>query len=126
MALDMLGMVHEATGELDKAIDDFTREMALNPLGKSRLADVYCLRGSSNHRDKKYDAAIADYEKAIEIGANADGCSCDPYGPLIALYDGVSRRYDRSWEIVHQARKSHRWIAPEVLESLRRDSGRNR
>ena len=72
MALDMLGLVHEQAGELDQAISDFTQEMALNPLGRARLADAYCARGSSNHKDKKYDAAIADYEKAIEFGATAD------------------------------------------------------
>jgi tetratricopeptide (TPR) repeat protein len=125
MALDMLGLVHEQTGELDKAISDFTQEMALNPLGRARLADAYCARGSSNHKEKKYDAAIADYEKAIEIGATADGCSCDPYNPLVALYDGVSRRYDKGWEVVHKAQKSKRWIAPELLEKLKKDSGRN-
>ena len=125
MALDMLGLVHEETGELDKAISDFTQEMALNPLGRARLADAYCARGSSNHKEKKYDAAIADYEKAIEIGATADACSCDPYNPLVALYDGVSRRYDKSWAVVHKAQKSQRWLAPELLERLRKDSGRN-
>ena len=30
MALDMLGLVHEQTGELDQAIGDFTQEMALD------------------------------------------------------------------------------------------------
>jgi tetratricopeptide (TPR) repeat protein len=96
MAWDMLGVVHSRTSEWDKAIDDVTREMALNPLGRSRLADAYCARGDSNNLGKKYDAAIADYEKAIQIGATADGCSCDPYNPLLALYDGVSRRYDKA------------------------------
>ena len=68
MALDLLGLVHVSTGELDMAIGEFTQEMALNPLGRARLADAYCIRGSSNHKEKKYDAAIADYEKAIKIG----------------------------------------------------------
>jgi len=125
MALDMLGLVHEATGELDKAITDFTQEMALNPLGRARLADAFCTRGSSNYKEKKYDAAIADYEKAVALGANADSCSCDPYNPLVALYDGVSRQYDKGWETVHKAQKSKTWIAPELLEKLKKDSGRN-
>jgi tetratricopeptide (TPR) repeat protein len=125
MAWDMLGLVHEQAGEMDKAIRDFTQEMALNPLGRARLADAYCTRGSSDQREKSYDAAIADYEQAIEIGATADSCSCDPYNPLVALYDGVSRRYDKGWEVVHKAQKSKRWIAPELLETLKKDSGRN-
>jgi hypothetical protein len=107
----MLGLVHEQTGELDKAIGDYTREMALNPLGRARLADAYCERGSFNHKEKKYDAA--------------DGCSCDPYNPLIALYDSVGRQYDKSWDIVHKAQRSRRWIMPESLERLKKDSGRN-
>ena len=50
MAWDMLGVVHSSTGEWDKAISDFTQEMALNPLGKARLADAYCERGFSRQR----------------------------------------------------------------------------
>ena len=46
MAWDMLGLVHSSTGEWDMAISDFTQEMALNPLGKARLADAYCERGT--------------------------------------------------------------------------------
>jgi tetratricopeptide (TPR) repeat protein len=125
MAWDMLGLVHEQTGELDKAISAFTQEMALNPLGRVRLADAHCVRGSSYHKEKKYVAAIADYEKAIEIGAADDGCSCDPYNPLVALYGDVSRQYDKGWRVVHKARKSKRWIAPELLEKLKKDSGRD-
>ncbi len=82
----MLGLTHETTGELDQAISEYSQEMALNPLGRSRLADAYCLRGASNQKEKKYDAAIADYEKSIDTGATADGCSCDPYNPLFGLY----------------------------------------
>jgi len=44
-AWDMLGLIHETTGELDLAISEYTQEMALNSLGKSRVANAYCLRG---------------------------------------------------------------------------------
>lgn len=125
MAWDMLGLVHSSTGEWDMAIIDFTQEMALNPLGKTRLADAYCERGFSRQREKSYGPAIADYEKAIEIGTTADGCSCDPYNPLVAQYAGESRQYDKAWEVVHKAQKAKRWIAPELLESLKKGSGRN-
>jgi tetratricopeptide (TPR) repeat protein len=125
LALDMLGLVHMSTGELDMAIGDFTQEMSLNPLGRARLADAYCIRGSANHKEKKYDAAITDYEKAIEIGVTADGCSCEPFNPLLTLYDGESQQYDKGWEVVHKAQKSKSWIAPELLEKLKKDSGRN-
>ncbi len=123
MAWDRLGLIHETTGELDEAISDYAQEMALNPLGRSRLADAYCARGFSS-KDKKYDAIIADYEKSIDIGATADGCSCDPYNPLIRLY-AEGRRYDQSWGAVHRAQKSGKWIDPEALERLKKESGRS-
>jgi tetratricopeptide (TPR) repeat protein len=126
LAWDQLGLIHETTGELDKAISDYTQEMALNPLGRSRLADAYCRRGgfASGQKEKKYDAAIADYEKSIDLGATADGCSCDPYNPLIWLYtDG--RRYDQAWGVVHRAQKSKNWVAPEMVDRLKKESGRS-
>ncbi len=124
MAWDMLGLSHETTGELDDAISDYSHEMALNSLGKSRVANAYCLRGGSDQKEKKYDAAIADYEKAIELGAAADDWSCDPYNPLFGLYD-KNRRYDQAWEVVQKARTSKKWIEPELLDVLKKDSGRS-
>jgi tetratricopeptide (TPR) repeat protein len=123
LAWDRLGLIHETTGELDRAISDYTQEMALNPLGRARLADAYCTRGgSSNPKEKKYDAVIADYEKSIDLGATADGCSCDPYNPLIGLYT-EGRQYDQAWGVVHKAQKSKKWIAPESLDRLKKESG---
>lgn len=124
LAWDRLGMIHETTGELDEAISDYAQEMALNPLGRSRLADAYCARGESlNPKEKNYDAAIADLEKSIELGASADGCSCDPYNPLIGRYVDA-RRYDQAWGVVHKAQNSKKWIAPESLDRLKKESGR--
>ncbi len=124
MAWDRLGLAHETTGELDQAISDYSQEMALNPLGRRRLADAYCTRGSFNQTGKKYVAAIADYEKSIDIGATADGCSCDPYNPLLELYAG-GRRYEQGWGVVYKARKAGKWIAPELLDRLRKESGQS-
>jgi tetratricopeptide (TPR) repeat protein len=123
-AWDMLGLTHETTGELDLAISEYSQEMALNRLGKSRVANAYCLRGESDQKDRKYEAAVADYEKAIELGATADDWSCDPYNPLFLLYDR-DRRFDRAWEVVHNARTTRKWIEPEFLDKLKKDSGRS-
>src|SRR5580704_9079240 len=140
MAWDRLGLIHETTGELDEAIADYTQEMALNPLGRARLADAYCSRGGSSpqknsnekdprqqdptQKEKKYAAAIADYEKSLDLGATADGCACDPYNPLVSLYTDA-RQYDQAWAIVHKAQTSKKWIAPEFLAKLKKESGRS-
>ena len=123
-AWDSLGLSHETLGELDEAISDYTQEMALNTLGRIRLADAYCERGNSNQAEKKQAAAIMDYEKSIDAGSGGDGCSCDPYNPLLALY-GEGRQYDQSWAVVQRAWKAGKWIAPDLLAILKKESGRS-
>ena len=126
LAWDRLGLSHETIGELDQAINAYTQEMAAvdQKLGRRRMANAYCLRGDSDQKEKKFDVAIADYEKAIDLGAAADDWSCDPYNPLLILY-AENRRYDRGWEIVQKARRSSKWIEPEFLDKLKRESGRS-
>ena len=62
--------------------------------------------------------------KQSTLGATADDWSCDPYNPLFGLY-AENRRYDQAWEVVHKARKSRKWIEPELLDKLKKDSGRS-
>jgi tetratricopeptide (TPR) repeat protein len=125
MAWDRLGLIHETTGEIDEAINDYTQEMALNSLGRARLADAYCTRGgSTSPKEQKHDAGIADFEKSIELGATADGCSCDPYNPLLWLYT-EGRQYDQAWGVVRRAQKSKKWLEPEFLNRLKKESGRS-
>ena len=87
-AWDMLGLIHETTGESDEAIGDYSQEMALNPYGQERAwPTLTACAGAPDQKEKKYRrAAIADYEKAIASGATADDRSCDPYNPLFGLY----------------------------------------
>jgi tetratricopeptide (TPR) repeat protein len=125
LAFDRLGLAHEANGESDKAIRDYTQEMALNPLGRARLADAYCERGMRLLQQKNYNAAVVEYRKSVDVGATPDdGCSCEPYNPLVAIYATEIRQYDKAWEAVHLAAKSKRHIYGEVVDRLRKDSGR--
>ena len=125
-AYDMRGLVGIAIGDLDGAIADFTDLERLDRrLGESRLADAHCRRGDSYVKAKSYERAIADYEKAIELGAPSDGCDCQPDTPLAWTYCEL-RQYDKSWEVVHRAQRAHRWIMPELIERLKKASGRDR
>jgi len=125
-AFDMLGLTHEQNGELDKAIFDYTQEMALNPWGKQRLADAYCDWGFRLQQQKNYAAAVVEYQKSIEFGTADDhSCPVEPYNALVAFYTTESRQYDKAWETLHRAQKLKRRIEPEQLERLKKDSGRN-
>ena len=104
-AYDMRGLVRLATRDVDGALADFTVEAALEPrLGRARLADL---------------------EKAVALGGSGDGCECQPESPLAGAY--LERKeYDRSWAVVRAAQAEHRWIMPELVERLRKESGRER
>jgi tetratricopeptide (TPR) repeat protein len=123
----MLGLTHQQNGESEKAIRDYTQEMALNPnLGKIRLADGYCDWGFRLQQQKNYAAAAMKYEKSIDFGdADDKSCPYEPYNALVAFYTTEDRQYDKAWELVHQAQKLKRRIEPEQLERLKKDSGRN-
>lgn len=118
-AWEFRGMANEGAGDLDQAIADYTRLAALQPKSRYRLADAYCNRGNINLTAKKQDLAIADYEKSIEIGSSADGCSCEPYNPLLAIYLIEKPDVEKARAVVRRAQASRKWIAPEYLEKLK-------
>jgi tetratricopeptide (TPR) repeat protein len=123
-AWDMRGVVHASRDEHDLAIADFAAVMKLNPhLGKLRLAEAHCRRASELQKQEKYDAAIADYEKSIDFGVATGHSDCQPESALAWIHL-EKRDYDRSWEVVRRARSSGRGIAPEVLEPLKKATGK--
>jgi len=125
LAFDRLGLTHEENGEFDKAIRDYTRELALNPWGKQRLADAHCDWGFVLQQNKDYAAAAAEFQKSIEFGtADGDVCRSDPFESLVWFYTTKTHQYDQAWDFLHQARRSGRRIQPELVDRLKKDSGR--
>ena len=123
--MDRLGLAYEQAGEEDNAVRAYAQELALDPLGKQRLADAYCFFGFRHQQQKEFAAAAAAYQKSTEFGV-ADDKSC-PYNPLengVAIYTTETREYDKAWEMVHQAQKVGRRISPEVIERLKKESRR--
>jgi len=118
MALDMLGLTDGSMGDWTQAIADFEREAALKPRMRFRVSDAYCNRGSSYSREK-YDLAISDLNRAIQIRGTSDPCECEPYNPLLAIYLKQTREYDKARDVVALAQRSGKWIAPEYLEQLK-------
>ena len=119
-AYEFRGMANEGVGDLDQAIADYTQLAALQPGSRYRLADAYCNRGYINLRVKKQlHLAIADYEKSVEIGSSADGCSCEPYDPLVGIYLNEKPDVEKARAVVRRAQASRKRIAPEYLEKLK-------
>jgi len=122
LAFDRLGLAYESNNEADQAIRAYTREMALDPrLGKSRLADEYCVIG---YEQQDLDKAVAAYEKSIEFGlADDETCPVEPFAALTAISVN-GRQFDKAWDMVHQAQKLGRRIEPELVDRLKRESAR--
>lgn len=124
-ALDYLGLAHEEAGEEDEAVRAYTQEMALDSLGKQRLADAYCSFGFRHQQQKEYPAAAAAYQKSIEFGqADDKSCPYDPFASLVGIYTAETREYDKAWDVVARALKARRPVDPELVARLRRQSGR--
>ena len=85
-AIDMLGLTYESNGQDDKAIQAYTRELALDPFGRQRLADVYCNIGFHHEQRREAAAAAAAYQKSLEFGAADDkSCPMNPSSELAAI-----------------------------------------
>jgi tetratricopeptide (TPR) repeat protein len=118
MAVDMLGVTEGSMGDWTQAISDFEQEVALDPRQRFRLSDAYCNRGTIYAGEKKYDLAVSDLNRAIQIRVTSDPCECEPYNPLLATYL-QTREYDKAREVAALAQHSKKWISPENLEQLK-------
>jgi tetratricopeptide (TPR) repeat protein len=119
LAFDMKGLIDMANKNYDQSIVDFTEVMRIKPAyGQFRLADACCNRGSFYQRQEKYNEAIADYQKAIELHPSSDGCDCEPYNPLAWIYSQQGE-YAKSWEIVKKAKRFRVGIDKDFIEKLK-------
>lgn len=57
------GLSHRRTGQLDKAVADYTKAARLTP----QDASIFNNRGFAYDEQRKYDLAIADYTRAIQL-----------------------------------------------------------
>jgi tetratricopeptide (TPR) repeat protein len=116
-ALDMLGLTVGSMGDWTEALAVFEQEAALKPKMRFRISDAYCNRGSHYPREK-YDLAISDLNRTIQMREASDPCECEPYNPLLVIYIRTGE-YDKAREVVALAQRSRKWIAPEYLEQLK-------
>ena len=77
------GLAHSRNGELDKAIQDYTKAIELNP----DHAEAYYNRGGAFLRLGEPEKAKSDLVTARNLGSDT----------IIAL-DKILRDYDRAWK----------------------------
>lgn len=77
------GLVHSKNGELDKAIENYTKAIELNP----DYADAYYNRGGAFLRLGEREKAKSDLAIARKLGSDA-----------ITALDKILQDYDRAWK----------------------------
>jgi tetratricopeptide (TPR) repeat protein len=97
------GRAYYLQGDLIKARADLTHALALPPAFPAAPAFPYALRGSVHAAAGALDAAVADYEEAIEVDPNAG-----------LAYAGRAR--------VHEARGERTRAAADFVTALQRDT----
>ncbi|MBF0490660.1 MAG: tetratricopeptide repeat protein [Candidatus Omnitrophica bacterium] len=104
-------------GKFDEAIVDLNKVLEIDP----QSFEAYSLRASMNASNGHLDLAIADYSKAIEINPKDDTV----LNNRAATYY-YQKDYQKSWEDVHKIEELGAKVNPKFLETLKKDSGREK
>ncbi|MDD5561148.1 MAG: tetratricopeptide repeat protein [Candidatus Omnitrophica bacterium] len=114
-AYNSRGIAYHVRGKLEQAIFDFSRAIAINP----EYSKAYCNRGGV-HYDKGYlEEAISDYNKAIEINPEYSKAYCSRGAAYFLKKD-----YDKSWKDVHKAEELGYKIPINLINDLKKASGK--
>ncbi len=101
--------------DLNQAISDFDHAIKINPLEDSAFTG----RGLAYARQGKLDLAIADFNQAIKL---------NPQNPLAYALRGMvycnKKDYPKAWEDVHKVESLGAKPPPELIELLKKYSGR--
>jgi tetratricopeptide (TPR) repeat protein len=111
------GVVYRRKGQYDKAIADYNKVLEINP----RDADAFNNRGAVYTWKGQYDQAISDYNKALEINPNF---AESYYGLGICYYN--QKQYEKSWENLQKAKSLGMTISSDLMDDLRRATGREK
>ena len=90
-------------------------------IGCNDEAGEHSDRGMALWKKGEYDAAIAEFDKAIELDPKSGKAY---FYRANAYYD--DHRYSKAWNDVHAAEELGYRIAPRFMEVLREASGRER
>lgn len=101
----------------DQAIIFFSSKIKKDP----KDAMAYAKRGKAYSGNKEYDKALKDYEEAVKL----DPKQTDAFVGLAVIYL-VKKDYDKSWENVHKAEALGGQFWPAFMDSLKKESKRDK
>jgi tetratricopeptide (TPR) repeat protein len=101
----------------DANIVHYTSVLAKKP----KDAATYAKRGKAYSANKLYDKALADYSKAIEL----DPKQADAYVGRAVCYL-MNKDFDKCWNDVHKAESMGEKFWPAFMDSLKKESKREK
>jgi len=108
------GTTHLAEGQYDQAIDCFSKAIKR----QEQFPEAYCNRGTAYYETHRYDEAIRDFDRAIELRPEFSEAY---YNRAMVYY--YKKQYDSALNDFKKAQSLGHYVAPDVLEALRGNSG---
>lgn len=109
------GNVSAHKGNDDQAILDYTKAIELDP----NYADAYNNRGNTYALKHNHDEAISNFTRAIELDPNYAKAY---YSRAVVYY--YKQEYNKAWADVHKAEELGAKVDSQLLEKIRKASGR--
>ena len=106
------GIAYRNKGQHDQALSDYGKVLQIDP----KDARAYCNRGNAHLEKGRYDKAISDYSKALEINSK----------DAQVFYNRGVAYYFKFWEDINKAQELGFKIPPDLLDELRKTSGRQK
>ncbi|MCX5699489.1 MAG: tetratricopeptide repeat protein [Candidatus Omnitrophica bacterium] len=117
IAYNTRGLAYSKQGNFTQAISDYTKAIAIKP----NYIDVYFNRGIIFLEQGNLPHAISDLTKVVEINPN----DARAYrNRALAYY--AEKEYDLAWADVHKAEELGLAVNPEILNTLKKASGRDK
>jgi tetratricopeptide (TPR) repeat protein len=104
-----------AEGEYDQAIACFDKAIK----AESKFPEAHCNRGTAYYEKGQYDEAIKNFDRAIELKPEFSEAY---YNRAMVHY--YKQQYDQAWDDMNKAQSLGHYVAPDLLETLRRLTGR--
>jgi len=111
------GFAYVTQGNFPQAVADFTKLLEINP----KNAEAYYSRGFVYGKQSNFTQAISDLTKALEI----DPSLAKAYNSRAKNYYEI-KDYDKAWADAHKAEELGSAVSPELLEKLKKASGRDK